>query len=82
METTTLVRLRTLPFFWLSLTFLAGIVLASQVSLTYDIWLILAGIFLLFALRPRKPAELLRLSTKTYLIVVLSLASLCVGGLR
>ncbi len=82
MESTALNRLRTLPFFWLSLAFLAGIVLASQVSLTYDIWIILAGIFLLLALRPRKPAELLRLSTRTYLIIVLSLVSFCLGGLR
>jgi competence protein ComEC len=79
---TTLNRLRTLPFFWLSLAFLVGIVLSSQISLTYDIWIILAGIFTLLALRPRYLAELLRLSTKTYLIIVLSLVSLCLGGLN
>ena len=78
---TLLNRLRMLPFFWLSLAFLAGIVLSSQISLTYDIWIILAGIFLLFALRPRKLAELFRLSTKTYLIIVLSLVSFCLGGM-
>jgi len=77
---TSFARLRALPFFWLSLAFLAGIILASQISLTYDIWLILAGIFLLFALRPRKLAKLLHLSTKTYLIIVLSLVSFCLGG--
>jgi competence protein ComEC len=77
-----LTRLRALPFFWLSLAFIAGIILASQVSLTYDIWIILAGIFLLFALRPRKLAELLRLSTSTYLVIVLTLVSFCLGGLR
>ena len=82
MEPTILNRLRTLPFFWLSLAFLAGIILAEQVSLTYDIWLILAGIFLLFALRPHRPARLFHLSTKTYLIIVLSLVSLCLGGLN
>jgi len=82
LDSTTLNRLRTLPFFWLSLAFLAGIILAAQVSLTYDIWLILAGIFLLFALRPRKPANLLRLSIKTYLIIILSLVSFCLGGLN
>lgn len=75
-------RLRALPFFWLSLAFLAGIILSSQISLTYDIWIILAGIFVLFALRPRFLANLLHLSTKTYLIIVLSLVSLCVGGLN
>jgi len=75
-------RFRALPFFWLSLAFLVGIILASQVSLAYNIWIILAGIFLLLALRPRKPAELLHLSTKTYLIIVLSTVSLCLGGLR
>ena len=78
----TFTRLRALPFFWLSLAFIVGILLASQVSLTYDIWLILAGVFLLFAIRPRKIAELLRLSTRTYLIIVLSLVSFCLGGLR
>ena len=78
----TLTRLRALPIVWLSLAFIAGILLANQVSLTYDIWLILAGVFLLFALRPRKPAELLRLSIRTYLIIVLSLVSFCLGGLR
>ena len=78
----TFTRLRALPFFWLSLAFLAGIVLASQVSLSYDVWIILAGIFLLFALRPRKLAEWLHLSTRTYLIIVLSLVSLFLGGLR
>lgn len=78
----TFTRLRTLPFFWLSLAFLAGIVLASQFSLSYDIWIILAGIFLLFALRPRKLAEFLHLSTKTYLIIVLSLVSFFLGGMR
>ena len=78
----TLTRLRALPFFWLSLAFIAGILLASQISLTYDIWIILAGVFLLFAIRSRKIAELLRLSTRTYLIIVLSLVSFCLGGLR
>ena len=78
----TLDRLRALPFFWLSLAFLAGIVLSEQMSLTYDIWIILGGVFLLFALRPKKPAELLRLSTKTYLIIVLSFVSFCIGGWR
>jgi competence protein ComEC len=78
----TLTRLRALPFFWLSFAFIAGILLASQVSLTYDLWIILAGVFLLFALRPRKLAELLRLTTRTYLIIVLSLVSFCLGGLR
>ncbi len=71
-----------MPFFWISLAFLAGTILAGQVSLTYDIWIILAGLFLLLALRPRKPAELLHLSTRTYLIVVLSLVSFFLGGLR
>jgi len=78
----TLNRLRTLPLFWLSLAFIVGIILASEVPLTYDIWLILAGIFLLFGLRPNKPAEILRFSTRTYLIIVLSLVSLCLGGFR
>ena len=75
-------RARTLPFFWLSLAFLAGIIIASQISLRYDIWIILAGIFLLFALRPRTLAQFLHLSTRTYLIIILSLVSFFLGGLR
>lgn len=82
METPLLNRLRTLPFFWLSLAFIAGIIFASQISLAYNTWIILAGVFLLFALRPRKLAEFLHLSTKTYLIIILSLVSVCLGGLR
>ena len=78
----TLNRLRTLPLFWLSLAFIVGIILASEVPLTYNIWIILAGIFLLFGLRPNKPAEILHLSTRTYLIIVLSLVSFCLGGFR
>jgi competence protein ComEC len=71
-----------LPFFWLSLAFIGGIIFARLVSLSYEIWIILAGIFLLFALRPRKLAQLLHLSTRTYLVIVLSLASFGLGGLR
>ena len=82
MDQTLLYRLRSLPFFWLSLAFLVGIVFAGQVSLTYDIWAILTGIFLLLALRPRKPAAWFHLSAKTYLIIVLSLVSFCLGGLN
>jgi competence protein ComEC len=81
-QTSPLSRARSLPFFWLSLAFLAGIIFASQVSIRYDVWIIVAGVFLLFALRPRKPAELLHLSTRTYLIIVLSLVGFCLGGLR
>lgn len=82
MEQTPFNRFRALPFFWLSLAFLAGIVFASQVLITYNIWLILAGIFLLFALRPRRPAEWLHLSTRSYLVIVLSFVSFCLGGLN
>jgi len=78
----TLKRLRTLPLFWLSLAFVVGIILASEVPLTYNIWIILAGIFLLFGLRPNKPSEILHLSTSTYSIIVLSLVSFCLGGFR
>ena len=82
MEQTTLSRLRALPFFWLSLAFLVGIVLASQVSFTYDIWITLAGASLLFSLRPARLAGFLHLTTRTYLIITLSLLSFCLGGLR
>ena len=80
MERTLLDRLRALPFFWLSLAFLTGIVLASQVSLAYSTWAILAGIFLLFSLRPTRLAGFLHLSSRTYLIITLSLVSFCLGG--
>ena len=78
----TLKRVFSWPLFWLSLAFIIGIILASEVSLAYSTWIILAGIFLLLGLRPKKPAEILHLTTKTYLITVLSLVSLCLGGLR
>lgn len=82
LEQSPLQRVRLLPFFWLSLAFLAGIIFARQFPVRYDIWIILAGIFLLFAIRPSKLAKYIRLSTKTYLILVLSLVSFCLGGLR
>lgn len=81
-QTTPLSRARALPFFWLSLAFLAGIIFARQISIEYNIWIILAGVFLLFALRPHKLAEFLHLSTRTYLVIVLSLVSFFLGGLR
>jgi competence protein ComEC len=81
-ETAPLVRTRVIPFFWLSLAFITGIVFDRALPLRYDIWIILAGIFILFALRPRKLAERIHLSTRTYLIIALSLVSFCLGGLR
>lgn len=81
-ETTPFDRARNLPFFWISLAFLAGIIFDRQFPVRYDVWIILAGIFFLLALRPRKPAELLRLSTRTYLVIVLSIVSFSLGGLR
>ncbi|MDK1118983.1 MAG: ComEC/Rec2 family competence protein [Anaerolineae bacterium] len=75
-------RVRKLPFFWISLAFITGVVLASQAALGYEIWLILTGCFILTTLRPQKLAKLLRLSTKTFLIIMLSLISLCLGGWR
>ena len=80
MERTLLDRLRSLPFFWLSLACITGIVLASQVSLAYSTWAIMAGIFLLFSLRPTRLAGFLHLSSRTYLIITLSLVSFCLGG--
>jgi competence protein ComEC len=82
LETTPFERARRLPFFWISLAFIAGIIFDRQFPLRYDVWIILAGVFLLLALRPRKPADLLRLSTRTYLVIVLSLVSFSLGGLR
>lgn len=82
MESTLLGRILALPFFGPSVAFITGIVLAEQIGFSFDIWIILAGVFLLFALRPRKPAELLRLSARTYLIIIFTLVSFCLGGFR
>ena len=50
----TLQRLRASPLFWVSLAFLGGLLLASQVSLTSQFWLLGAGLVLLagLVLRP------------------------------
>ena len=71
---------RRLPLLWLSLAFLAGILLARQVHLSLTVWLILAGIALLAAilirLLPfapqflRSPAPLLPLSPALLLLVL------------
>lgn len=75
-------RLPMLPLFWLSLAFIGGIISANQVSLTIYIWLGLAIIFLAIGLLLRNQAERIRLSTRSFLIIALSLVSFCLGGFR
>ena len=79
---TTLTRIRALPFFWISLAFLTGVIFSDQISFSPTTWLILAGIFLLFALLAKRLATLLHLSTRTYLVIALSLIGFCLGGWR
>ena len=81
MENNTLDRIRSLPFFWFSLAFLTGVVLSSQVSYS-NVWGVFAGLFLLLALLAKNLSPLVHLSIKTYLVIVLSLISFCLGGLR
>lgn len=78
----TLSRLRTLPLVWLSLAFIGGIVFASQIQISIYIWLTLAGIFLLSGLLLRRWADRIHLSSKTFLVIALSLVSFCIGGFR
>jgi competence protein ComEC len=79
---TTLERLRTLPLFWVSLAFVSGIALASQVSLTSQLWSLLGGLLLLVGLGARPWITRAGLPSKTYLWFVLALVCLCLGGLR
>jgi competence protein ComEC len=79
---TTLERLRTLPLFWVSLAFLSGIALASQVPLTIQLWLLACGLVLLVGLAARPWALRAGLTSRSFLWLVLTLVSLCLGGSR
>ena len=76
----TLTRIRTLPFFWISLAFLTGVILSKQVGAPVNRWLVFVGAFLIFALLAKVLAKLLRLSIRTYLVITLSLVSFFLGG--
>ncbi len=83
-----------LPLLWLSLAFLAGILLAQQVHLSLTIWLILAGIALLAAILLRILSSRLPLShapqppnspaplPSTLFLVSLSLVTFFLGAAR
>jgi competence protein ComEC len=79
---TTLERLRALPLFWVSLAFLSGIALASQVTLTSNLWLLAGGLLLLVGLGVRPWATRAGLPSRTYLWLVVALVCLCLGGFR
>jgi competence protein ComEC len=71
-----------LPLLWLSLAFLAGILLASLVSLAAFVWLILAMLVLTAGwLLGRRPG-LIRPSRVPYSLVIASFFSLCLGAAR
>ena len=75
-------RLRALPLFWVSLAFLGGLLLSSQVELNSTIWLILAGAVLLPGLALRPLATRGRLTSGTYLLLVFAGAFFFLGGAR
>ncbi len=79
---TTLKRLRASPLFWVSLAFLGGLLLASQVSLASQFWLLAAGLLLLAGLILRPWATRSRLKPQTYLAVLFAGVFLFLGGLR
>jgi competence protein ComEC len=75
------------PLLWLSLAFLAGIVLASQVHLGLPVWLGLALLILLAVIslqycRARFQVTLFNLPASIQLWLGLSLLVLMLGGLR
>ncbi|MBU2611467.1 MAG: ComEC/Rec2 family competence protein, partial [Chloroflexi bacterium] len=72
-----------LPLLWLSLAFLAGILLASQVMLTVTVWLILAGIaLLLFIVYRLWSARRQNSNPPTISLITLSLITLFLGAAR
>ncbi|MBU4225104.1 MAG: ComEC family competence protein, partial [Chloroflexi bacterium] len=75
-----------LPLLWLSLAFLAGILLASQVMLPVTVWLILAGSFILAAILLRILSSRLPFSPaqppSTLFLVSLSLITFFLGAAR
>ncbi len=72
-----------LPLLWLSLAFLAGILLASQVTLPVTVWLILAGIALLLIIVYRLwSARRQNSNPPTISLITLSLITLFLGAAR
>jgi len=76
-----------MPLLWLSLAFLAGILLARQALLPVLVWLILNGVCVLLSalsilLLPRREVRLLRLAPETLILLSLSLLAFCLGALR
>lgn len=72
-----------LPLLWLSLAFLAGILLASQVTFSTTVWLILAGIaLLLFIVYRPWSARRQNSNHPTTSLITLSLITLFLGAAR
>lgn len=82
MGATPLHRLRTLPLFWLSFSFLAGIIVADLAAIPALVWMLLAGVLSTLALLAGKLSARTHLSRNAYLMLVFSLVSACLGGLR
>ena len=75
------------PLLWLSLAFMAGILVASRVRAGVTVWLALGGVALLLALLarlllPRLGFDLLRLSPAILFLAALSLAFFYLGAAR
>jgi competence protein ComEC len=82
---TTFDRLRAFPLFWLSLAFLAGIVLARQVILSTLFWFGLSGLFLVLGILAYAFAgrlAFLKISSSTLFLLVVSLAFFFLGAAR
>ena len=76
---------RRYPLLWISLAFLAGILIASQVHLAVIVWLILAIIALTAAIfhRPLSARlQFLNLQPSTFLLLLLSIIAFFLGAAR
>lgn len=74
---------RTLPLLWLSLAFLAGILLAAQVTQSVVSWLVLAGIFLLAGVTVYIVSRWrLTHASSRFSLLAFVLAALCLGSAR
>ena len=79
-----------MPLFWLSLAFMAGIVLAARVQLTAGCWLVIAGVSLLIALvstiwraRTRQYSEASNQRFKIHFpLLLFAAAAFALGGAR
>lgn len=82
---TTLVYLRNFPLFWLSLAFLAGVVLAAQVTLSAWLWFGAAGLGLLTAIFLyfiSSHLSLLKISASNLFLLTISAVFFFLGAAR